>query len=461
MGMTSKSSSFWAYYGVGTALCLLAFAGGIKGPPPAAAEVQRIAAIVNDEVISAYDLNQRLKLVISSAGLQATDEVLRRIEPQVLRSLVEEHLELQEATKQKIKVDEKEVEQALGTVARQNNMSAAQIQTFLAKGDIDVSTLKDQIRANLAWTRLINERFGGRVYISDEDVKAELDRLKQSIAQTHYEVAEIVLRVDSPDQDEDVHKTAERLLEQLHQGAPFQSVAQQFSQSSTAATGGNMGWVQRGQLAAEVGQAIDGMSPGQVSGAIRTAGAYHIILLRNKREAGKMQPVVMASAEGPAATETVKRVQIAQILVPLAPKASDAQVQAATALANETREKLEGCSNAAAVAAGQKKLQFTALPMMPFAQIAPFFQQAIMATPEGKTSTPMRSPMGLHLIIVCKKEVEEARAPVRPVRQASAEAEPSMPNPQEIQGRLYNQQLSMMSRRYLRDLRRDAVVEYR
>jgi peptidyl-prolyl cis-trans isomerase SurA len=250
-------------------------------------------------------------------------------------------------------------------------------------------------------------------------------------------------------------------MDQLHQGAPFSSVAQQFSQSSSAATGGDLGWVQTNQLAPEVGKVITTMAPGQVSSAIRTAGAYHIVLLRNKREAGKMRPVMEATPEAPAAREGVKRAQIAQILIPLSPKAGEKDVEAATALAEEARGKLQGCANASAVASSNKAFKYAALPMTAFSQIAPFFQQAIMATPEGQASRPVRSPMGVHVVIVCKKDAEIVRQAAKPTPQAVAEKEPAMPDKEEVQGRLYNQQLSMMSRRYLRDLRRDAVVEYR
>jgi peptidyl-prolyl cis-trans isomerase SurA len=415
----------------------------------ARAETQKIAAVVNDEVISGYDLEQRLKLVVSSSGVQATPDVLKRIEPQVLRGLVEERLELQEALKQKIKIDDKEIDQALANIARQNNMSPSQIKEFLAKGDIDVSTLRDQVRANMAWTRLVSARFGPRIYISDNDVNSEFDRLNQSIAQTQYLVSEIVLRVDSPDQDEEVQKTAERLEEQLHQGAPFQSVAQQFSQSSSASGGGDVGWIERNQLPAQVSEALGTMGPGTVSKPIRTAGAYHIVFLRNKREAGKLRPMMAAEPEAPAAAQReVKRVELKQLILPLPHKATEAQVKAAMD-----------------ALAGTKNFKVASLPLTPFKQIAPFFQQAVMMTPEGQTSPPAQSSMGIHLIVVCKRELgeapKEAEAPAKAQTVAAAEPEASMPNRDEVEGRLYNQQLSMMSRRYLRDLRRDAVVEYR
>jgi len=433
-------------------------------PITARAETQRIAAVVNDEVISGYDLEQRLKLVISSSGMQPTDEVLKRIQPQILRALVEERLEIQEAIKQKIKVEDKEVEQALINVARQNNMTATEIGSFLAKGNIDVSTLRDQIRANLAWSKLVNQRFGPRIYITDEDVKTELDRMSQSIAQTQYLIAEIVLRVESPDQDEEVHKTADRLEEQLRQGAPFPAVAQQFSQALTAASGGDLGWVQRNQLPTEVSAALETLSPNQVSKPIRTAGAYHIIFLRNKREAGKMRPIMSEAAErGPAAQRAIKRVQLKQMILPLPANASEGKVKAAMEEATAARAKLKGCENVEEVAASNKAFKVASLPMTPFSQIAPVFQQAAMATPDGQATQPFHSSLGIHIIVVCKRELGDAprEAEAKPTKVAAAEPEPGLPNRDEVEGRLYNQQLSMMSRRYLRDLRRDAVVEYR
>lgn len=446
-----------------TACLVLAVLAAATGAPPLFASMQRIAAVVNDEPISAYDLEQRLKLVISTSGVQPTDEILKRIQPQILRALVEERLEMQEATKQKIKVEDKEVEQALGNIARQNNMSASDIQGILARSNVDVSTLKDQIRANLAWTRLVNARFGPRIYVSDEDVKAELERLHQSLAQPQYLVSEIVLRVDSPEQDEEMNKTADRLEEQLRQGAPFQSVAQQFSQSSTAATGGDLGWIQRNQLAQELSNELAAMAPGQISKPIKTASAYHIIYLRNKREAGKMRPMMEAAPEPAVERRPIKRVQLKQLLLPLPKKRSAETAKAAMETAAAARAQITGCDNVSEVAASNRAFQLVSLPMMPFSQIAPFFQQAVMVTQEGQASPPFESPLGIHIIVVCKREMGEAQrqAQPKPVKAEASGPEPGMPGRDEIEGRLFNQQLSMMSRRYLRDLRRDAVVEFR
>jgi peptidyl-prolyl cis-trans isomerase SurA len=454
--------SAWALR-ISPAAALALLAALTFGGATAHAMTERIAAVVNDEAISGYDLEQRLRLVISSSGLQPTDDVVKRIAPQIMRALVEERLEIQEARKQKIRVDEREVDQALATVAGRNSMTASQIKEYLAKHDIDVETLKDQLRANLAWSKLVNARFGPRIFISDEDVKAELDRLNQSIAHAQYLLGDIVLRVDSPDQDEEVRKTAERLEDQLHQGAPFQSVAQQFSQASTAATGGDLGWVQRNQLAAEIGAALDTMSPGTISKPIRTAGAYHIVFFRNKREAGKVKPMIAEAAEAAPIQRAVKRVELKQLMLPLPKSASEQAVKAAMSEITAARAKIRGCGNVEEVAAGNKALKVANLPMTPFSQIAPFLQQVVMITPDGQASQPFNSQVGVHIIVVCRRELEDApkEAAAKPQPVAAAEPEPSLPDRTQVENRLYDQQLSMISRRYLRDLRRDAVVEIR
>lgn len=402
------------------------------------ANTMRVAAIVNDEVISGYDLDQRMRLVISTAGIQASPEMVSRIQPQVLRALVEERLQLQEARKQEIKVEDKEIESALSAIAQQNNMTAAQITTFLARSDINVATLKDQIRAEIAWNKLVNERFGARVFVSDDDVKAESERMAESLAQPQYLVAEIFLGIDNPDQEDDVRRTASRLIDELQRGAPFSSVAQQFSQSATAAAGGDLGWLQKGTLDPALDRAIESMLPGQISSPVRTPGGYHILFLRSKREGG--------GVEGP----TVSRVSLKQIVAPLPRNANANAIQAASARVRAAASQVRGCATVERAASGDPALVASDLGKMPLEQIAPFFRNAVLSLPVGQPSDPIRGPAGIHVIVICEREMKPGTS-----------EKVAMPTSTDIENRLFNQQLSMISRRYLRDLRRDAVIEYR
>ncbi len=406
-------------------------------PTPGRAEiVQGVVAVVNDEVISQYDLEQRMRLVLSSSGVKSSSEAARRIEPQVLRSLVDEHLQIQEAKQQKITVEEDEVEQALGSIAEQNNMTAKSITEYLATGGIDVNTLKDQIRSEMAWQRLVSQRFGSRVYVSEGEVKSEYDRFTQAMSHPQYLASEIFLPIDNPDQQEEVAQAARGLVADIRRGSPFSTVARQFSKSPSASTGGDLGWVQTGTLDPAVDKALAGLTTGKVSEPLRTAGGYHILYLRNKREGG-------TQGEG-----ALIRVHLKQLVVPLPVRASEQATEGAGERAAQIASQVSGCASVEKIAASEKGVDSTDMGNLTADQIAPFVQQAVSGIEAGEASRPIRGPMGMHVLIVCSKETGPA-------------PKATMPTMEDVENRMVNQQLSMMSRRYLRDLRRDAVVEYR
>jgi peptidyl-prolyl cis-trans isomerase SurA len=403
-----------------------------------AAVVQRITAVVNDEVISAYDLQQRMRLVISSAGLNPSPEIISRIEQQVLRSLVDERLQLQEAKREDITVDSFEIEQALNGLAEQNNMTANDIRSMLQRAAVDFSTLRDQIRAEIAWSKLVNRRFGGRVVISDEQVEAEFSRALDSFSKPQYLLSEIVLRVEQPEQDDEVRRTAQRLLEQLRQGASFPALARQFSQASTAGLGGDLGWMERGQLDPALQAAIDHMAPGQISQPVRTIRGYQILLLRNRRDSSGEERTALASG-----------VTLKALIQPLSTEPDKAEIEAALDRVHAASQKLRGCSNIESVAAATPGLAVVDLGHLSIHQVAAPIRDMVANLEAGDVSPPFHSSSGAQVLVVCSRDMETTKTPITP------------PTREEIQARLYNQQISMMARRYLRDLRRDAVVEYR
>lgn len=235
-------------------------------------ETQGIAAVVNDEVISAYDLEQRVALIVSSTGVDGTGEAGKRLREQVLRTLIDEKLQIQEAKKLEVVADPKEVDEALNGIAEQNNMTADQLRETLAKGGVHIEALLMQIQSELAWSDLVHKKFMARVVPGDEQVDEVLARMEANAGRPEYLLAEIFLNVESPDDDEEVRRGALRLVEQLRQGAPFNAVARQFSQAATAATGGDLGWVSEGQLSTELDKALVTITPGQISDPIRAVG---------------------------------------------------------------------------------------------------------------------------------------------------------------------------------------------
>jgi peptidyl-prolyl cis-trans isomerase SurA len=215
-----------------------------KGQTPSGqAPDMRIAAVVNDEIISVFDLASRMGMVMTSSSIADTPETRQRIAPQILRGLIDEKLELQEAKRKSITATDSEISNALAQIEKQNNMKSGQLNEYLQARGIDRGALLDQLTAGIVWAKLVRRLAAQTTEISDEEIDEALKRVKEHASEPQSRVAEIFLAVDNPAQDDEVRHLVERLTQQMHQGARFSAVAQQFSQSAAAAVGGDIGWV--------------------------------------------------------------------------------------------------------------------------------------------------------------------------------------------------------------------------
>ena len=186
-----------------------------------AQDVIRIAAIVNDEIISVFDLKNRVRLVAATTNLPAQEDVFKRIEPQVLRIMVDEQLQLQEAVRLNIRITQREINGTILGLARRNKMTQAQLWSFLGRRNVDRSAMEMQARARLAWIKVVNRRIARQITVGQDEVNGELARLRQLLGKPKLRVAEIFLSVDSPDAEPRIRETAERLIQQVVNGAKF------------------------------------------------------------------------------------------------------------------------------------------------------------------------------------------------------------------------------------------------
>ena len=171
-----------------------------------------------------------------------------------------EKLQLQEAVKKKITVSPVEVDKRLNGMIQDYHFTIEQLRQNLNNAGASEDALRSQITASIAWQKAVQDEYGDQVNITPDMVTAELQRYAEGANKPHYHVLEIFLPVDNPEQNAKVKKDAEEVEHQLHQGAPFPVVARQFSQHPTAATGGDMGWVNDGPAGArtEHGACQDG-----------------------------------------------------------------------------------------------------------------------------------------------------------------------------------------------------------
>lgn len=243
-----------------------------------------IAAVVNDDAISMTDVADRMKLVMVSSGLPNTPEIRAKIMPQIIENLIEEQLKMQAAKRAKLEVTEEEVEEGMGIIAAQNKFTPEQFKDIMGKQGVPANTLTRQIRAQLAWNKVVKETLRNQVNVSETDVNMRLERLKDKIGQTEYLVSEIFLPLDNPKRNAETEGLAQRMTKELQAGkAPFGPVAAQFSKAPGADKGGSIGWVQPGQLEAALDKVLLTLAEGQVSNPIKTQTGIHILLLQKKR----------------------------------------------------------------------------------------------------------------------------------------------------------------------------------
>jgi peptidyl-prolyl cis-trans isomerase SurA len=396
----------------------------------------RIAAVVNDEVISVFDLVSRLRMVLLSSNIPDSPEARQKVEAQVLRSLVDEKLQLQEAKKQNVVATDDEINNALGQIEKQNNMQPGQLNEFLKARGIDRGSLLSQVTASIVWAKLVRRLASETVEISDEDVDDALKRIKEHAGEPQSHVAEIFLAVDNPSQDGEVRALAEKLTEQMKVGARFSAIAQQFSQSATAAVGGDIGWVRPDQLPPDLASALAPLKPGELSPPIRTNNGYYLLLVLDKRtgDVGK-------GDQGPV-------FDIVQVVFALPPQANDAIKRAAITEAASIRGSAKTCPDMLRIGK-EKAPQLTSEGKVGSANMTPQMRDLLNKMSVGQVSEPIMQRNGVGVIMLCGKDASPA-----------AGTSP-LPSREEIFDSLLREKLDTVSRRYLRDLRRAAYVDVR
>ncbi len=419
----------------------------------------RAAAVVNDIIISTYDLDQRVKLVMITSNAQGADAA-KRLRPQVLRQLVDELLQLQEAQKANVKITADDLDKNFKRIAQQNQTTTDAINKMLDDNGIARATLQTQLKADLAWQKLIQGRLAPRVTVSDDEVDAAYQQAMTAASQTQYLVSEIFVAVDVPEAEEQAKKNIQSILGNLRSGATFSAIARQFSQSSSRSNGGDIGWIGEGDVQAPVAEVLRKMSPGGISEPIRATGGYYVLGLREKKLSKDSKVAIPdAAPEKPQAAQKMKGVlQLGRISIPLSDGASKAKQEQAKSLAVDLYRSVNGCSTAGAVAKS-RGAAFDMLGSITVKDMAPQFIKILEQTPNGRATPPLRGASGVELFVICSGGMVPAPGMQTGGGPKTVKAEEV--TKESIENRLFNQELSMLARRYLRDLRRDATIEMR
>ncbi len=400
--------------------------------PGAAQGIIRIAAVVNEDVISAYDLLNRIRLVMLTSRLPNTPEIQRRLSSQVLRNLIDERLQLQEAKRLKIDVPDKELDDLLVKLNKQNRMDPGTIEGMLKRNGIDANVLRAKLRAENAWSKVVRSQLRRQVSIGNEEVEEELNRLKTVRNQPRQRIAEIFLGIDSEENEQRAMDLANRLIKQIRSGARFTALAREFSQSSSAAVGGDMGWVSKGQLDPLLEKSIAGLKKGEIADPVRTLAGVHILMLVDR-----------ANPQESALRKTT--VTLAQIVLPAAKDASEDDLQKMRTQAQEIRDATKDCAGLREAAKKIASPKSGTLTNVSTDALPAELRDAIASLQIGGTTQPIRVAEGFVVMTLCDRKEDLTGLPTR----------------EQIQRRLGDQRLNLHIQRYMRDLRRAAFVDIR
>lgn len=390
-------------------------------------------AVVNGQVLTGTDIDQRLALLIAAnKGAKPSAEEMTRLRAQVLRNLIDEMLQIQEARAQKIEVSPAEVDAGYARVAAQNfGQDSARMDAYLRSIGSSAASLKRQIEGELSWQRLLRRNVAPFVNVSNDEVNDLLQRLEASRGTEEYRLGEIYLAATTENQAQ-VQANARKIVEQIKAGGSFVAYARQFSEASTAAVGGDLGWVRLETLPAEMAEVARQMQPGQLVGPFAIPGGYEILLLIDKRQ--------VLAADPREATLSLK-----QISISFAPGTTEASAQARVKAFAEGVRTLKGCGDAET---GAERLgaQVVENDQIKLGALPEQLQQMMANLQIGQTTVPFGSiEDGVRVLMLCGRDDPQG------------DGKPSF---EQVMAQIEDERVGKRAQRYLRDLRNDAYIEY-
>ena len=391
----------------------------------------RVVARVNDDAITDFDLSQRVLFAIRTSGLTDSPELRQRMAPQMLRQMIDERLQVQDAKKLGVKPSDSEIAGRYAEIERAAGLGQGQFKQYLQSVGVAPDIATQQIEAQIAWGKIIRRKVRSQVDVSEAEVDDTLSRMRSNVGKTETRVAEIFVPVDRADGVDEGKRSADRIIEQLRRGAPFGAVAQQFSQGASAASGGDLGWVLPGALDPSLDAAIEKTQPRTYSEPVRSGAGWHILYVVDRRPFAAARP------------DDVK-LNLVQLTLSLPANASPEEINRATADAQKAMSGVRQCSDLHVQARQIKGSTSGDLNGLRAGDLAanPQMYEQIPRLPIGGTAGPFRVAEGLQVVALCSKVGGDG-----------------MPTREAIQQQLLIQKLDAAGRRYMRDLRRQATVD--
>lgn len=383
-------------------------------------QLEGIAVIVNDKPISYSDVRQRARLLLLTLGRgEPSPEQVQQITGQALEQLIDERLQLERVAEYKVEVDPREIDQEMSEMASESGVGAAGLRQQLLAAGVNPVSLEEQIRADIAWQRLMSGLYGSRIRISDNQVEDQLERMRAASKKTQYRVGEIFLYAPDAETKSEAMRAAESIVQQLRQGADFRIAAQRISSAPTSATGGDMGWVTAEDLAPEIAAAVTSSQAPVLLDPIETPSGIYIITVSSRREPS--QPTT--------------KVDLKRLIT------SDGKESTLT----DAISRISSCNDVQSVANSKTELRAQDLNDLTLDELGPEGREMVMATEVGSPTQIFAAGGGLAVMYVCRRD----------------EGAEALPSRDELKNSIKARELNMISERELRNTRRDATIIYR
>jgi peptidyl-prolyl cis-trans isomerase SurA len=401
-------------------------------PVLASAQGMRVVARVNDDAITDFDLSQRVLFAIRTTGLQDSPDLRQRLAAQVLRQMIDERLQIQDAKRLGLKPTDSELQQRFSDIERASGMGHGQFRQYMQSVGVPFEIAVQQVEAQIAWGKVVRRKVRPLVDVSEIEIDDTLNRMRANIGKTETRIAEIFVPIDRVELTDDAKRSADRIMEQLRRGAPFASVAQQFSQGVTAAAGGEIGWILPGSLDPILDNAIEKLQVKQYSEPIRSTAGWHILYVIDRRQFAATKP-------------EDSRLNLTQMTLPLPINASPDEVSKATADAQKAMAGVHSCADLHARARDLKGATSGDLQGIRVGDLAANHQmfEELPKLSIGGTAGPYRVAEGLQVVTLCSKVGGGDGLPTR----------------EAISQQILLQKLEAAGRRYMRDLRRQATID--
>lgn len=398
----------------------------------AKSNVYRPSATVNGEIITATDIEQRMALIrIANNNVELPPEELQRLRSQVFSNLIDEKLQIQEAKAAEITIDENVVNDQFARLATRFKQTPDQFSAYLASKGSSAAAVKQQIRGEFAWDRLLSRNIQSTTNVSTDEVQAVEKRLNEAKGQDEFHLGEIYLSA-TPENAAAVTENARKIIQALQAGGSFAAYARQFSEASTASVGGDLGWVKPALLPQSMADAASQMQPGQLVGPVEVPGGLSIMLMIDRRQ--------VLTADPRDAVLSLKQISLDFPAGTTQARASELASQFA-----EATRGIAGCGGADAVA---QKLGANVVSRdnIEMRQLPAPLQNTLVSLQIGQTTQPFGAANeGVSVLVLCGRDLPQTATTA---------------NLEQIEQRLLEEKVNKRAQRYLRDLRRDAVIEY-